>query len=342
MAGPADSYALDGESGNVSPLMTLPGDWRRPSDRSTYTIYWRAEDGYGQILPRPEAADIPAFYDVDGYYTHDADADEADPAPAPGFGRRLLHHLAWRLDRGTEATDPWWRAVLGPAPKSVLEIGCGSGNTLARLKASGYRVRGVEPDPEAIRAATAKGVKVFAGTAEDIPDDVSGTRYDAVLMMHVLEHCLDPVRAVRNALAQVKAGGTLTVEVPNNGCMGLRAFGRSWLWLDVPRHLNFFTRQSLEGLLTSCGSRLRTTEFWGFSRQFSSGWLATQDRIAGAFSQPPRNSLPFLAGLLSRMAIAPAHLKYDSVRCIVGKPAQTTDTAPSTPQHDTTPESRQR
>lgn len=313
---PQGAYSLDETAGGAAPLMTLPGDWRRPSDRSRYTIYWRSSDGYGQILPRPAPQDVPAFYDVEDYYTHGAGAGEAAPR---GFAHRLLHHLAWRCDRGTDPTDDWWRDTLGTAPKSVLEIGCGAGDTLSRLKAMGHRARGIEPDPNAAAVAAGKGIAVDRGTAEHIPETVACEQFDVVLMMHVLEHCLDPEQSVRNALDLTAEGGLLIVEVPNNACLGRRWFGQGWYWLDVPRHLNFFTRNSLRTLLETSGCTVQRAEFWGYNRQFSPGWLEAQTQIARALSAPDRGGALSIAAYLARTMTASPERKYDSVRCIAVK-----------------------
>ena len=70
---------------------------------------------------------------------------------------------------------------------------------LADLKAMGYRVVGIEVDEAARRMTAAKGIEVFRGYAEAVPDEVKSRSMDVVLMKHVLEHCLNPLQAVRNA-----------------------------------------------------------------------------------------------------------------------------------------------
>lgn len=256
----------------------LPIDWQRPDVEESYDLYWDEAGQYGQMLPRPSAAQVAAFYEIEDYYTHEA----AEPhlEKARGGLSYALRHLAWRSDRGCDATEAWWRAALGEPPGEILEIGCGNGFTLARLQSFGHRVVGVEPDEAARLRASERGLEIHPGTAETLPPAIDGRSFDAVLLMHVLEHCLDPARALANARALLRPGGRLIVEVPNNACLGASFFGETWYWLDVPRHLNFFTARSLSGMVAESRLRVEETLYCGYVRQFSPHWIEMQARIA--------------------------------------------------------------
>ncbi len=295
-------------------------DWRKPDTRIDFALYWRKTDGFGQLLPRPEPKTILGFYDVE-YYTHGSSAKEANP----GLLHKVIRHLAWRSDSGMEPDKGWWTAILGDEPKSVLEIGCGDGGTLVTLKQMGHNVNGIEPDPAAASECARKGLEVLNGTAEEIPASLAGRTFDVVLMMHVLEHCLDPEVALKNASDMVKDGGKLIVEVPNNTCKGRTFFGAAWLWLDVPRHLNFFSEQSLCNLFANVGLAKTRVEYRGYNRQFGEVWLAQQDRIAAALGQNANNSIVAQFTYLLRTFRAPASQKYDSVRVIATKPQGLSD-----------------
>lgn len=52
----------------------------------------------------------------------------------------------------------------------VLEVGCGGGTRLAWLNANlGMSCAGIDPSAEAVRVASAKGVKAYRGTADALP-----------------------------------------------------------------------------------------------------------------------------------------------------------------------------
>ena len=314
----APSFDIDPAS--ARPWMHIPCDWRRPAVRQGHDILWDKARGFGQVWPRPAPYEVPGFYALPDYYTH----GEADPASTrPGLVQRLLTRLSWMADKGIEADAAWWARALGPSPRRVLEIGCGHGANLALLASMGHQVTGLEPDPQARRAARQRGLGVHDGTAEALPlalarrnDAAEG--YDAVIFLHVLEHCLDPAEAMRNAVSLLRPGGKIIAEVPNNDCLGARHFGPFWFWLDVPRHLNFFTRQSLTDLFRASGLRILDRCWHGYCRQFAPEWQQAHRRIAHSFGR--RNERRVLMAsywaYLARSFAARPERKYDSLRLI--------------------------
>ena len=301
-----DFADLDPEQ--AKPWLTVPGDWRRPGASGEYRLIWDPARAYGQLWPRPAAEEVAAFYRVD-YYTHEAKGHGGGRSRS--LAQRLLDKASWLADRGVEPDAAWWAATLGPEPKRVLEVGCGNGTNMSVLAELGHRVTGVEPDPAALEVAHSKGHRVYQGTAEALPAEVSGSAFDAVIFMHVLEHCIHPGEAVRNATLLLEKGGLLICEVPNNACLGAKRFGTHWYWLDVPRHLNFFTEESLGRLLTSTGLTVETTCYRGFCRQFSESWQAAQSKIARTLGGA--RSRGYWLYLLETIW-APGAKKYDSVR----------------------------
>lgn len=305
----------------LRPYLTLPRDWRRPNLDARYEIYWNTDDGFGQLWPRPDAAAIAASYVVDDYYTHSAGEQRADDSDLLG---RLLVRASWQADRSVEIDADWFARRHGNRPQRVLDIGCGSGRILALLRDAGHTVVGVEPDPAARAVATQRGLTVFDGTAEALPAALHDATFDAILLTHVLEHCADPLQALRNAAALLRAGGKLTVETPNNRAAGLQQAGSVWRWLDVPRHLNFFTPDSLLAICRQAGLTPLTTEYRGYTRQFKADWLAAEQTIwerfraaqGSAAGLPPRPSRARQLRLLLRTLAAAPAAKYDSVRVI--------------------------
>lgn len=91
------------------------------------------------------------------------------------------------------------RQVSKLAVRSVLDVGCGSGENLAALAASGpYELSGVDVSSEGIelarkRVATARLLSVL-----DVEHDALPDRYDLVMSIQVVEHVVDDVAALRN------------------------------------------------------------------------------------------------------------------------------------------------
>lgn len=304
--------------------LSIPADWCRLDAREFYKLYWCDNCQFGQVFPRPNQDEIPKFYDIEDYYTHNLAGRQANANSVKDFMDRLRQYLAYRADGGAELTEEWIVKNLGRQSLCVCELGCGNGDLLKKLSNLGHNVVGVEPDPAARKVVTEQGLRVFNGTAESLPQEVEAKAFDVVIMSHVLEHCNDPVQAVRNASSLVVKGGMLVIETPNNSAIGLRKAGITWFWLDVPRHLNFFTVQSLKKICEDQGLKIDRIDFCGYTRQFSNQWIEMEQKIWDQFRAvnvssnqlPKRNSRWRAWSLLLNTFLARAEAKYDSVRLI--------------------------
>lgn len=299
-------------------LFKFDTDFRRPGAVCDFALHWDKEMAYGQILPRPSLADIPSFYQTEGYKPHDGVA-VVEAVSQDSIFQKILNKVSWISDRSIETNAQWWEQLLGGSPVDVLEIGCGRGGKLARIKNLGHHVIGVEPDERAIALANASGIEVYQGTAENLPTEVAEKRFDCVMLMHVLEHCSDPLLSLQNASEMLKPDGYLVVETPNNDCISKNFFGKTWTSLDVPRHLNFFTLKSLRSIASEANLDVMRHEFRGYCRMFNSDQRRHQSSVREAMSEPSMNSLFWYFWLFMRTFLAPPTKKYDSVR-IVAKP----------------------
>lgn len=311
-------------------LHSIPGDWRRPNDGTTYRLFWNEDDQFGFLTPRPKPEDAHILYDVDGYYTHE-ETDGWDALPQkPSFMKWLIKRLAWQRDASVYMDhDPhWFNQHHGASPKRVLDIGCGRGKILTILQKAGHNVVGVEMDPKAREIALGLGLDVRDGVAESLPQNLMDQSFDAVIMTHVLEHTTDPIIALKNAVSALKPGGKITIEVPNNNALSFQEAGIVWRWLDVPRHLNFFTPKSLRTLCQMVELKPLVTEFRGYSRQFEREWLREEQQIWERYKamvgendgMGSRPSDIQAWQLLRKTLFASDERRYDSVRVIAQKP----------------------
>jgi SAM-dependent methyltransferase len=212
----------------------------------------------------------------------------------------------------------------------VLDLGCGSGSALLKLQQAGCEVAGIEPDPRAAAACREKGLNVHAGSGEDIPSALADQTFDLVMMHHAMEHCVDPLLVAKNVAKLLVSGGVFLCEVPNNRCAGLTNLcGPTWHWLDVPRHLNFFTAQSMNRLMREAGLAPFRTSHYGFTRQIDPAWLRTERLItqrmndkAGKSIRPDQSDSTdaYAWKLTLRHLRLPDERKYDSLRCFARKP----------------------
>jgi SAM-dependent methyltransferase len=281
-------------------------DYRRPQLSEKYSVGWCARCKYGKLAGDFRPGDVSQFYEIE-YYTHGANNTSETSA---GLLGRIRTHVAWRFDKGSDFSPE----EVG-VPGRLIDIGCGGGNNMAKLRAAGFSVVGVEPDPSARSVAATFG-PVYSGTAETPPIEV-GCEYDYALLSHVLEHTISAATALERVHQLLAKSGKLIVEVPNCGAAGFKEFGPIWPWTDVPRHIHFFTQNSLMKTLEAAGFSIVKVLYTGFTRQFSSSWIADLHKIHHA-TPGSGYSKSWLAkqswGLLLRTAIASAHYKYDSIR----------------------------
>lgn len=311
--------------GPMNAWMVVPSDWRRPDHPATYSLYFCRACHFGQVHPRPDRDQIPSFYNIDSYYTHDHGSVQRGRESLT-LPHRLRIKLAWLNDHGVECDDSWLKNHFHPGSR-VCDLGCGNGNLLTQLSRLGHQVIGVEPDPNAGEIARGKGHRALPGTAEELPEEIRNDRFDGIVMSHVLEHCLDPKLAVSNAVGLLAEGGLLIIETPNNEAKGLEQSGVLWPWLDAPRHLNFFTRKSLQSLCEAAGLSVKSVEYRGYTRQFHPEWIGMERKIRDVFSTRVRHlrELPSPHRganswrLLFSTARSSDRLKYDSVRVIAGR-----------------------
>jgi SAM-dependent methyltransferase len=308
---------------NMDYWIYIPCDWRRPSVEQEYHLYWSNDSQYGELSPRPSRVEVASFYEVE-YYTH-TDGSNDSAVRHPSFFGRLQEHLAWRLDYGTDITAKSLSKLVPPQRHpSVLEIGCGDGKLLAALQANGWRGVGIEPDPVARRVASDRGVEVHEGTAEDPPGAIEGESFDLIVMQHVLEHCLDPLKALRFAASCLKPHAVIVIETPNNAAIGAHVAGAVWPWIDAPRHLNFFTERSLRKACDVAHLNAVGVEYTGYTRQFQLPWIRNEQLICRTFNKinDRYKASTYLARwkLLLRAGLSQPCAKYDSVR-IIARPS---------------------
>ena len=169
-------------------LFEAPGEWslHRCGNRSC-GLYW--------LNPMPVAEDISVAYE--GYYTHACATEGDEPR---GYRQSLVDRLYRTVLDLTSTTEPRQAArdlYLGGAHSGrLLEVGCGDGSHLLRLKALGWEVEGQEIDPNAgAHSLKDNDILVYKAPIEELhlPDG----RYDAIVMNHVIEHAVNPQALLR-------------------------------------------------------------------------------------------------------------------------------------------------
>ncbi len=148
---------------------------------------------------------------------------------------------------------PVWLQQELPADKNadILDIGCGYGQFLNRLKESGYtNAQGIDINDESVARCTELGLQVTQIAAIKDFAQANRGKFKLITMSHVLEHVnkddiIDTVGHIRSMLAP---GGAYIVMVPN----GQTNTGAYWMYEDFT-HTTLFTAGSLLYVLKGGG-----------------------------------------------------------------------------------------
>ena len=94
-----------------------------------------------------------------------------------------------------------------PAGARVLDVGCGTGFHVARMRERGFDVVGIEPGAELRRRARANnpGARIDDGDMEAL--ELEDGSFDAVLAVEVIRHVPHPAQAVAEAARVLRPGG---------------------------------------------------------------------------------------------------------------------------------------
>lgn len=158
-------------------------------------------------------------------------------------------------------------------PGYLLDVGCGDGCFLHRMKQRGWQVAGVDFDPAAVAAAREHyGLEIVLGDL--LNARFPSAAFDAVTLNHVVEHLYAPLETLREVRRILRPSGVLVLVTPNPNSLGHRRYGAHWFGLDPPRHLQLFPPVTLAKLVEQAGFRNVTLEtlavhadvFFGASR----------------------------------------------------------------------------
>ena len=187
-----------------------------------------------------------------------------------------------------------------PEKGRLLEIGCATGTLLAQVRNRGWSVAGVEPEEWTCKIARETyQLDVINSTFQEAAIEESS--FDAVLLLHVIEHLPDPFKGLQQIARLIRPGGFLVIETPR--------FDTLWFKLLKGRersiirgHYYYFTRRTIQALVCKSGFEVIQLD--------SVGRTVTLDRLcfyAGKFIDSDR-AIRGLTWLSDRWHLNKLHL----------------------------------
>ena len=142
--------------------------------------------------------------------------------------------------------------------RRVLDLGCSTGWLAGALKARGeVEVVGIEREPAYAAEARTRCDRVIEGDVEDVPKDLG--RFDCLVAADILEHLVDPWRALEAYVAMLDPGCRAIVSLPNVAHWSTFARLAAGSWPRLPEgihdatHLRWFTRRDAIALCEGAG-----------------------------------------------------------------------------------------
>ncbi len=143
--------------------------------------------------------------------------------------------------------------------RSVLEFGCGEGALGSALKQrQKVRVAGIELDPRAAALAKKRLDDVYQGDALEIVS-ILHEQFDWIVGGDIVEHLVEPWTFLADLRRLAKEDGHLLLSIPNLSNASIIAdllqgrFDYVYMGLTCAGHLRFFTRRSIEEMLSIAG-----------------------------------------------------------------------------------------
>ncbi|MGB7281863.1 MAG: class I SAM-dependent methyltransferase [Candidatus Acidiferrum sp.] len=195
-----------------------------------FTVVECSECGLGFVNPRPAITEIQKYY------------------PGAYFEKSSTKGNERYLHRRFSAEAKYLQSLkICARSKKLLDVGCATGDFPRFMLARGWDVEGVE-----ISAAAQyiKDFRVYTDEFQNIP--VNEPAYDAVTAWAVLEHVHNPMAYFQKAARVIKRGGLFVFLVTNFQSVA----SRHLFCEDVPRHLYFYTRQTVAQYLKNTGFTL--------------------------------------------------------------------------------------
>jgi len=158
-------------------------------------------------------------------------------------------------------------------PQTILDVGCGEGDTAAYLKKryESAQVIGIEVNSHAAALAREKLDRLIEGSIESTELSLPRNHFDLILCLDVLEHLNDPWRALLRLKKSLSHQGLMLISLPNiqNWRVVMNLLRGRWEYVDSGimdrTHLRFFTSKSAHKYQRQAG--LRILQF-----QRSMGW----------------------------------------------------------------------
>lgn len=199
--------------------------------------------------------------------------------------------------RGRSDLIEWALRRYFPDTRDLLEIGCGTGYVLDRLRRSfpDISLSGTELFAEGLECARVRLGDSASLSQLDATRLTFREKFDLIGAFDVLEHIEDDAAVLANVRTALRPGGGLLITVPQH----------EWLWSETDvaaHHVRRYARQGLRERLVDAGFEiLRITSF--MTLLLPAMWLARRRQRDGMQEVEAELALPAPLNAIGRAAL---------------------------------------
>lgn len=273
-----------------------------------FDIYYCPNCTGRQTEPRLQDAELSSLYTQ--YYPTSSFELKSRP--------EIKNNLLERLRRWWSGED--YKAFYHlSSKKTILDIGCGSGNSLLYAEALGCQAVGIEENSFAKQVADHFNLQILIGNIYNVK--LEDKKFDTITASQVIEHIPDPHNFLTTTKQKLKDDGRLIVSFPNTKSIYRWLTGRRWIHWHIPYHQNHFSLKSFTNLAEKNGwlvqsSRSITPTDWTVLQLLSlksnskNMWKPkanngesniSKKRIKSYFKKMPKKILRFFISFINRM-----------------------------------------
>ena len=163
----------------------------------------------------------------------------------------------------------------------ILDVGCGSGKLLLRMKLGGLgHCEGADPYLEN-QIRYPNGLIIHKSDFRNLQK-----QWDFIMFHHSFEHMADPFAVLGAAAKQLTTNGAILIRVPLADSVAWERYRENWYNLDAPRHFFLHTEISIQKLAEQSGLEVFHHFRDATAAQFSMSELYARDVAGNAGVKP--------------------------------------------------------
>tara|TARA_Y100000780_G_scaffold232547_1_gene265634 strand:+ start:48217 stop:48966 length:750 start_codon:yes stop_codon:yes gene_type:complete len=180
------------------------------------------------LVTQPIPENLSNYYESDNYISH---TDEAKTLLEKVY--QTVKKIA--LKRKLALINKYHNTS-----KTILDIGCGTGEFLITARKNNWNTLGVEINDEARNKSSKKNITTYR-----FIEEVKSNQFNIITLWHVLEHLKDLNGTITKISSLLDTDGTLIIAVPNYKSYDANYYKEYWAAYDTPRHLWHFSQKSI-------------------------------------------------------------------------------------------------